>query len=223
MRRPSFIPLLLWLLLPGSAALAQQAGPQLPAEISAAIDAKDWRKAADLLGPLLASTPSWRGYEAMGDAEMQLKLYPEAIVAFAQGVTMASGDPAARPSVRRMLIGEGNAKLVLHDTAAAIALYRQEAAEDPSPGLAEFNICAVEYNTAMTTEALGDCDRAIAADPAKADAFFIKGSILFADTTQVDGKWVVPPGALEALRKYLELAPDGPHAPDVKQMLDMVK
>jgi len=31
-----------------------------------------------------------------------------------------------------------------------------------------------------------------------------------------------PPGTAEALKKYLELAPAGPHAKDVKEMLDMI-
>jgi hypothetical protein len=37
-----------------------------------------------------------------------------------------------------------------------------------------------------------------------------------------DGKYDAPPGASEALNKYLELQPDGPHANDVKQMLQFI-
>jgi len=33
------------------------------------------------------------------------------------------------------------------------------------------------------------------------------------------GKLQAPPGTSEALNKYLEIAPTGPHADDVKQML----
>ena len=38
-----------------------------------------------------------------------------------------------------------------------------------------------------------------------------------------DGKMQAPaPGTSEALNKYLELAPDGPHANDVKAMLQAI-
>ena len=37
-----------------------------------------------------------------------------------------------------------------------------------------------------------------------------------------DGKLEAPAGTAEALNKYLELAPDGPHATDVKQMLTAI-
>jgi hypothetical protein len=33
---------------------------------------------------------------------------------------------------------------------------------------------------------------------------------------------VAPPGTVEALKKYLELAPNGAHAEDAKQMIDFV-
>jgi len=36
------------------------------------------------------------------------------------------------------------------------------------------------------------------------------------------GKYTVPPGTAEALNKYLELAPDGAHAADVKAMLEAI-
>jgi hypothetical protein len=37
-----------------------------------------------------------------------------------------------------------------------------------------------------------------------------------------DNKIKVPAGTDVALKKYLELAPDGPHAADVKQMLEYI-
>jgi hypothetical protein len=36
------------------------------------------------------------------------------------------------------------------------------------------------------------------------------------------GKYTAPEGTAEALNKYLELAPDGQHANDVKQMLTAI-
>ena len=40
---------------------------------------------------------------------------------------------------------------------------------------------------------------------------------------QAVADFVPPPGAVEALKQYLVLAPDGPHVQDVKQMLDALK
>jgi hypothetical protein len=73
-------------------------------------------------------------------------------------------------------------------------------------------------------EAVAACDKAIAADPKKADAYFIKGSILFGNgKLDKNNRFTVPPGTVEALKQYSALAPSGPHAPDVKQMLDALK
>ena len=104
-------------------------------------------------------------------------------------------------------------------TASAPAL-----AQTSKPALSAFNSCALAYNAGKTEEAIAACDKAIALDPGKADAYFIKGSALFGDgKVGGDGKWVVRPGAVEALNKYLELTPDGPHASDVHAMLDSLK
>jgi hypothetical protein len=68
------------------------------------------------------------------------------------------------------------------------------------------------------------CDKAIAADPKKADAYFIKGSIMLGEATiDKNNKATPPPGTVEALKQYLVLAPNGGHAEDVKAMLDFLK
>lgn len=70
-------------------------------------------------------------------------------------------------------------------------------------------------------DAAAGCRKSLQADPSKADAWFILGSVLFGDATfDANGKIAISAEARHALDKYLELAPEGPHAPDVKQMLD---
>jgi len=70
-------------------------------------------------------------------------------------------------------------------------------------------------------DAIAAANKCIALDPTKADAYFIKSSCLFGNATMdANGKTMVPAEAIAALQKYLELAPDGGHAADVKQMLD---
>jgi len=65
-------------------------------------------------------------------------------------------------------------------------------------------------------------DKAIAADPTKADAYYIKGQALIQKLTidEKTQKPVPPPGMVEAYQKYLELAPEGSHATDVKGILE---
>ena len=85
-----------------------------------------------------------------------------------------------------------------------------------------FNEAATLYNAGKLPEASAAADKAIAADPKKAEAYYIKGQALIPQAT-VDPKTqkiVAPPGCVEAYQTYLELAPDGPHAADVKGILE---
>lgn len=85
-----------------------------------------------------------------------------------------------------------------------------------------FNEAATLYNSGKLAEANAAADKAIAADPKKAEAYYIKGQALIPQAT-VDPKTqkiVAPPGCVEAYQTYLELAPDGPHAADVKGILE---
>jgi len=65
-------------------------------------------------------------------------------------------------------------------------------------------------------------DKAIAADPTRPIPYYLKGQALVGKAT-VDPKTqkiVAPPGCVEAYQKYLELAPDGQFAPEVKAVLE---
>jgi tetratricopeptide (TPR) repeat protein len=136
---------------------------------------------------------------------------------------MASGALAQNDSVAaKRLIAQANADIKARDYDAAVAAFTQAEAADPGSA-ASFDLCVVNYNLGRVEASLAACNRAIAVDPAKADAWFIKGSELVAQGTMANGKLTAPPGAIEALHRYLELAPDGPHATDVKQMLDFLK
>jgi len=75
-----------------------------------------------------------------------------------------------------------------------------------------------EHNSAAQAAA---ADEAIQADPTSAISYYLKGNGLVASTT-VDPKTqqlIAPPGCLEAYQKYLELAPNGPYASEVKGIL----
>ena len=117
----------------------------------------------------------------------------------------------------------GQAEARLGDAKASSDAYEQAAKAQPEKaGMYYFNEAATLYNAGKLTEAGAAADKAIAADPKKADAYYIKGQALIPQAT-VDPKTqkiVAPPGCVEAYQQYLELAPDGPHAADVKGILE---
>jgi tetratricopeptide (TPR) repeat protein len=176
---------------------------------------------------------------AASHADKAKEYYASAVQTYDKGIQVAQGyvsgatpkdpknpmtEPAkAKAGMGQMYASQGNAYLKLKKNSDAVAAYTKAAELDPNPGVAYFNICATQYNAGNTEGALAACDKAIAADPTKADAYFIKGSLLIASSSlDKEGKVIAAPGTSEALNKYLELAPDGPHANDVKQMLTYI-
>lgn len=198
-----------------------------------AINAKNWQEAQGPLTQLVAIDPTnWQYQSALGDTYLNLGQFDQAVDVYQKGIQAAEANtpvdpknPATDPAKKKigeakMLTNQGNAYLKLHKNAEATADFTKAASMDPNPGVAYWNLCATNYNTGNVEGALDACDKAIAADPNRADAYFIKGSLLIAGSkTDPSGKVEAPPGTAEALNKYLELQPDGPHAADVKQML----
>ncbi len=81
-------------------------------------------------------------------------------------------------------------------------------------GQCYFNEGAILTNQGKVDEANLAFDKAIAADPTRAEAYYQKGiNLLGKATLGKDGKMIPVPGTAEALNKYLELAPDGKNAP----------
>jgi len=207
---------------------------ELIARAQAALSGKKWAEAAELLQPLIAADPKrWEFRQSLGGALLNLGKYDEARAAYHDGAALAQaelvtakpGDAARQLAQQagRMLAAEGNCFVKLGKSDEGIACFRQAAELDPDPGTAFFNLAATCYNAGRMDDALTYCNKTIAADPARADAYFIKGSVLMGNgSADKTGKITFPPGTVEALQKYLELKPDGPHAGDVKAMLDYV-
>ena len=196
----------------------------LVAKAQAALDAKQWPEAEAALKQLSASEPRWEYSEAIGVAQFNQGHYADSIETFQRAIELA-GKNASPAAIAAMLTTIGNANLKLKKNDAAIAAYTKAAALDPNPAVAYFNLCAVMFNMGQpAAKTVAFCDKAIAADPKKADAYFIKGSSLYGEgALDKSNKFVVPPGAVDALKQYLVLAPGGPHAQDVKVMLDALK
>jgi tetratricopeptide (TPR) repeat protein len=198
---------------------------ELTAKAEAAMNAKKWKDAIDALEQLTAADPSnWRAYAALGEARYALGQYAAAGDAYAKGVVAAS-DAAQSSSdakslmtpIARLLTDLGEVELRLGKSDDAVAAFQKAVGLDPTDGGAYFNLCATQYNTGRMDGALEACDKAIAIDPSRADAYFIKGSVLVAASRASHA--AAPPDGVAALETYLELAPHGPHAADVRSML----
>jgi tetratricopeptide (TPR) repeat protein len=204
----------------------------------AALTAQNWPEAETNLKRMVEMEPTrWEFYQALGNAQTNQKEYDDAAASLSKGIELAQAivagsapkgapgpatDPAkAKIGVGQMLASQGNVYIKLNKTDLAIAAFSKAAEMDPNPAIAYFNLCATYYNIGQMKPASAACDKAIAADPKKADAYFIKGSAMYGDgKLDANNKYTVPPGTTEALNKYLELAPDGGHAADVKAMLE---
>jgi tetratricopeptide (TPR) repeat protein len=150
--------------------------------------------------------------------------FTDAATSYKKGVDLNAASKKPSPEIAATAYNQlgqayakqGNAK----DSADA---YDQAAKAQPAQaGMYYFNEAATLYNAGKLEEASAAADKAIAADPKKADAYYIKGQALIPKAT-VDPKTqkvVAPPGCVEAYQEYLELAPEGPHAADVKGILE---
>jgi tetratricopeptide (TPR) repeat protein len=214
--------------LPG--ATSAQAPPDEKAlldQAQTAISAKKWQQAADALSALVIVDPRWSNFQNLGAAEFNLGRYEKAIAAYDKGIKIAQEDKDRdniKSALGAMLTNKGNALLKLKRNNEAVAAFTKAAELAPNPGTAYFNLCATQFNLGAFEGAVAACEKAINADPTKADAYFIKGSALYGNgTLDKNNKYVVPPGTVEALQKYLKLAPNGGHVEDVRAMLGDLK
>jgi tetratricopeptide (TPR) repeat protein len=102
----------------------------------------------------------------------------------------------------------------------AVKAYELSAQTDPSSAAgAYFNIGAVYTNAGRPDDANAAFDKCLAADPTRAEAWYQKGVNLLGKATLKGDKTIPAPGTVEALQKYLELAPNGPNAQSAKDLL----
>jgi tetratricopeptide (TPR) repeat protein len=197
-----------------------------------AIDSKKWNEAITPLEQMIGADPTqWAPYQKLGFVQFALGRYNDAIRTYEKGIEVAQSmisvpatADAVKAGIGQMLAGEGNAYLKLRKDTEAITAWTRAAEISPNKSVAYFNICATLYNTGNMERAVVACEKASAIDPTRADTYFIIGSAKFSSGT-LDSKtnaYRTPPGTIEALKKYLELAPAGPHAKDVKEMIDMI-
>ncbi|MBI4463580.1 MAG: tetratricopeptide repeat protein [Acidobacteria bacterium] len=103
---------------------------------------------------------------------------------------------------------------------AQAALLKAAQLDPPNGGRYYFNLGAMLVNTNHPKEASDAFRKAIEMDPKYADAYYQLG-ITLTGLASVDSSGKVTPveGTVEALQKYLELAPNGPNAAAAKDLL----
>jgi len=151
------------------------------------------------------------------------KKFADAAASYKKAVDLNAASKKPNPTTAAAAYNQlGQALSKGGDAAGASSAYDEAAKTDPThAGMYYFNEAATFYNSDKLDEAGAAADKAIPADPNRADAYYIKGQSLIPKAT-VDPKTqkiVAPPGCVEAYQKYLELAPNGPHAADIEGIL----
>jgi tetratricopeptide (TPR) repeat protein len=116
----------------------------------------------------------------------------------------------------------GQAYGKMGDAKSSSEAYENAAKTQPAQaGMYYYNEAATLYNASSMDAAAEAADKAITADPKRADAYYLKGQALItkAGVDPKTNKIQAPPGCVEAYQMYLQLAPTGPHADDVKGIL----
>lgn len=159
----------------------------------------------------------------LGNAQLGSKKYDDAVTSFQKAIDLNAA--AKKPSVELQASASsqmGQAYARLNKPKDAAAAYDKAAQLEPAKaGIYYMNEAATLTNAGDTVGAGAAADKAIAADPTKADAYYVKGQSLIGQATldPKSQKMVPPPGCLEAYEKYLDLAPNGKYAADVKSII----
>jgi tetratricopeptide (TPR) repeat protein len=163
----------------------------------------------------------------LGQAQTGLKEYDPALVSFKKAIDLEAALQVAgkktNPAVQGLAeAGMGEIYARTGKVQEATDAYDAAVKVNPSQGAFYLtNETKIFYSTGQTDAQVAAADKAIALDPNSAILYYLKANGLVGKTTQdpKTNKLVAPPGCLEAYQKYLQLAPDGPYASDVKSIL----
>jgi hypothetical protein len=186
--------------------------------------AKKYDEAATLMTQATTTKPDapvlWL---ELGIAQTGLKKYDDATTSLKKTLDLDTASKKPNPEI------EAAANNALGETYAssnkipdATAAYDAAAKLQPTNASMYYtNETIVLSRSGQTDATIAAADKAIAADPTKPIPYYLKGQALISKAT-VDpktNKIVAPPGTADAYNKYLELAPNGPMAPEAKNIL----
>jgi tetratricopeptide (TPR) repeat protein len=159
----------------------------------------------------------------LGIAQTGQKKYDDAATSLKKAMDLDTASKKPNPEIQAAddnAMGEVYANT--NKPADAATSYDAAAKLQPAnAGMFYTNETIVLSRTGQTDATIAAADKAIAADPTRPIPYYLKGQALISKAT-VDPKTqkiVAPPGTAEAYNKYLELAPNGPMAPEAKSIL----
>jgi tetratricopeptide (TPR) repeat protein len=159
----------------------------------------------------------------LGQAQAGLKKYDEAAATFKKVLDLETASKKPNPAVQG-LANSGLGEIYARTGKIQEASDAYDAAAKINPAQAAFylkNEAVIYFQTNQGDAQVAAADKAIAVDPNQALLYYLKGNGLVQKTTMdpKTNKLVAPPGCMEAYQKYLQLAPDGPYAVEVKGIL----
>jgi tetratricopeptide (TPR) repeat protein len=159
----------------------------------------------------------------LGQAQVGLKQYDQAETTFKKVIDLEAASKKPNPAIQGLAesgLGEVYARTgkAQESTDAYDAAAKVNA---PQAGFYYKNEAVIFFQSNQPDAQVVAADKAIAVDPNQALLYYLKGNGLVGKTTMDDKthKLVAPPGCMEAYQKYLQLAPDGPYAGEVKGIL----
>jgi tetratricopeptide (TPR) repeat protein len=159
----------------------------------------------------------------LGQAQLGLKKYDDAETTYKKVLDVEAASKKPNPQAQGAAdAGLGEIYARTGKVPEATAAYDAAAkANPPQAGVYLKNEAVIFYQEHNPDAQAAAADKAIQADPAMAVAYYLKANGLVANTTAdpVTNKLIPPPGCIEAYQKYLDLAPTGLYAGEVKAIL----
>jgi TPR repeat protein len=163
----------------------------------------------------------------LGQAQVGLKKYDEAESTYKKALEIEAA--SRKPNLQiQGLATSGLGEIYARTGKVREANAAYDAAAKVNPTQAAFylrNETVIFFQMNNAEAQVDAANEAILADPNQPLLYYLKGQglILKATLAPKTQKIVVPPGCVEAYRKYLELAPTGPYASQVKQILERIR
>jgi tetratricopeptide (TPR) repeat protein len=159
----------------------------------------------------------------LGQAQAGLKKYDDATATFKKVLDLETNSKKPTPAIQG-LANSGLGEIYARTGKIQEAQDAYDAAAKINPTQAGFylkNEAVIFFQTNQGDAQVAAADKAIAIAPDQALLYYLKGNGLVQKTTMdpKTNKLVAPPGCMEAYQKYLQLAPDGPYAAEVKGIL----
>jgi hypothetical protein len=160
----------------------------------------------------------------LGQAQVGLKKYPEAEATYKKVLDLETASKKPNPAVQG-LANSGLGEIYARTGKVPEANAAYDAAAKVNPTQAGFylkNEAVIFFQMNNGDAQVAVADEAIKVDPTQPLVYYLKGQGLIQKATfdVKTQKIILPPGCAEAYQKYLELAPTGPYAAEVKGILN---